>query len=438
MVVSEGIAIRAPDPIGKMTFLRRKLSALSLPLSFVLALTGCASSDAAVEAPAQMAADSAPADGRTFEAWLADFKAYARAQGIAPATIERAFAGVEPLPQVIEADRNQPEFQRPIWAYLDSAASDSRISRGRAHLAERGPLLDTVAAQYGVPPEILVAIWGLESDYGNNYGNTRVIDALATLAWQGERADYAQEQLLTVLRILERGDIAPEQMIGSWAGAMGQTQFIPTTFADYAVDQDGDGRRDLWTGMADVFGSTANYLAASGWQPGLPWGVEVRLPADFDYGVTELSERKPVAEWRALGVVPAGGALPPDQVEASVIAPAGHRGPAFLVTENFRTIMDYNNATSYALAVAHLADRLRGGEPIAASWPRDDQPLSRDDRMELQRLLAARGYDPGGVDGVIGRNTRAAIRSFQREIGRPADGYPTVELLERLRSATAS
>ncbi|HET8726347.1 MAG TPA: lytic murein transglycosylase [Alphaproteobacteria bacterium] len=412
-----------------MTLSRLSRFPLVLAPIAALALSGCAASSAADT----FAGAAATAPAQSFESWLADFKAYARTQGVSSAVVERAFADVQPLPQVVEANTSQPEFQRPVWAYLEAAASESRISRGRAHLTENANLLNAVSGQYGVPPEILVAIWGLESDYGNNYGNLSVIDALATLAWQGDRADYAREQLLTVLRILERGDIAPERMIGSWAGAMGQTQFIPTTFASYAVDQDGDGRRDLWGSLADVFASTANYLAVSGWQPGLAWGREVRLPSGFDYGQTEMSVTKPVGEWRRLGVEAVGGTLPPDAAEASVIAPAGHRGPAFLVTDNFRAILRYNNATSYALAVGHLSDRLAGAGPIRSSWPTGDQPLSRTDRMDLQRLLMARGYDPGGVDGVVGRMTRAAIRDFQRELGRPADGYPTMELLNRLR-----
>ena len=233
-----------------------------------MSLSGCTGPGAAagsLTGTPGSAADSA--SGVSFEAWLADFKAYAREQGIAPTVIERAFRDVRPLPRVVEANENQPEFQRPIWAYLESAVSPSRVSRGRQHLAENAQLLAAIEQRYGVPSEILVAIWGLESDYGNNYGDLPVISALATLGWHGSRADFAREQLLAVLRILERGDLAPELMIGSWAGAMGQTQFIPTTFVAYAVDGDGDGVRDLWGSKADVFSSTANVLASAGWQP---------------------------------------------------------------------------------------------------------------------------------------------------------------------------
>ncbi len=400
-----------------------------------MSLSGCTGPGAAagsLTGTPGSAADSA--SGVSFEAWLADFKAYAREQGIAPTVIERAFRDVRPLPRVVEANENQPEFQRPIWAYLESAVSPSRVSRGRQHLAENAQLLAAIEQRYGVPSEILVAIWGLESDYGNNYGDLPVISALATLGWHGSRADFAREQLLAVLRILERGDLAPELMIGSWAGAMGQTQFIPTTFVAYAVDGDGDGVRDLWGSKADVFSSTANVLASAGWQPGLPWGLEVVLPDGFDYGLTELAVKRPVSEWRSLGVAPAAdGVMPPDDAEASILAPAGHRGPAFLVTDNFRAIMRYNYATSYALAIGHLSDRLRGGAGITAGWPTDEPPLSRSDRIDLQRLLLARGYDPGGIDGVIGPMTRTAIRTFQRELGETPDGYPTQRLLERLR-----
>ncbi|MEO3431959.1 lytic murein transglycosylase [Inquilinus sp. CAU 1745] len=406
--------------------------------ALALALSACASTPAAQGAGGAGTSDApvaaAEAPQQSFEEWVASFKRQARQEGISPAAIDRAFAGVSRLPAVIEADSRQPEFARPIWDYLDSAVSDQRVARGRALLAEHAALLDAVEQRYGVAPEYLVAIWGLESAYGANFGNYPVISALSTLAYDGSREGYGRDQLMAALRIIEAGDIAPDRMVGSWAGAMGQTQFIPTTYLGHAVDGDGDGRRDIWGSLPDVFSSTANYLAESGWQRGESWGTEVRLPAGFDYGLAELSESLPIDRWRAMGVTRADGAPLTATGEGSIIVPAGHRGPAFLVLDNFRAILRYNNATSYALAIGHLADRLRGGEPFVGDWPRGDSPLSRDDRMDLQQLLTARGYDTGGVDGIIGPMTRDGIRRFQEELGLPEDGYPTSALLERLRA----
>lgn len=404
--------------------------------ALALALSACASTPAAQGAGGGTsdAVTAAEAPRQSFEEWVASFKRQARQEGISSAAVDRAFTGVSRLPAVIEADSRQPEFARPIWDYLDSAVSDQRVARGRALMAEHADLLNAVERRYGVAPEYLVAIWGLESAYGANFGSYPVISALSTLAYDGSREGYGREQLMAALRIIEAGDIAPERMVGSWAGAMGQTQFIPTTYLGHAVDGDGDGRRDIWGSLSDVFSSTANYLAESGWQRGESWGTEVRLPAGFDYGLAELSERLPIDRWRAMGVTRADGSPLTAIGEGSIIVPAGHRGPAFLVLDNFRAILRYNNATSYALAIGHLADRIEGGQPFVGEWPRGDAPLSRDDRMDLQRLLTARGYDTGGVDGIIGPMTRAGIRRFQEELGLPRDGYPTRALLERLRA----
>lgn len=408
--------------------------------ALALALAACASTPAAQSAgPAGTEASSglataAEAPQQSFEEWVASFKRQARREGVSQVAIDRAFAGASRLPAVIEADSRQPEFARPIWDYLDSAVSDQRVVRGRALMADHASLLASVERRYGVAPEYLVAIWGLESAYGANFGNYPVISALSTLAYDGSREGYGREQLMAALTIIEAGDIAPDRMVGSWAGAMGQTQFIPTTYLGHAVDGDGDGRRDIWGSLPDVFSSTANYLAESGWRRGEGWGTEVRLPAGFDYGLAELSDSLPIDRWRAIGVTRADGAPLTAMGEGSIIVPAGHRGPAFLVLDNFRAILRYNNATSYALAIGHLADRLRGGDSFIGEWPRGDAPLSRDDRMDLQRLLTARGYDTGGVDGIIGPMTRAGIRRFQEELGLPEDGYPTLALLERLRT----
>jgi membrane-bound lytic murein transglycosylase B len=337
---------------------------------------------------------------------------------------------------VIELDRFQPEFVRPIWEYLDSAVSDTRIENGRRLRAEKAADLARIEERFGVDREVVLAIWGLESAFGANYGSIPVIESLATLAFDGRRQEFAEEQLMAALRILQAGDITPRRMVGSWAGAMGHTQFIPTSFESYAVDFTGDGRRDLWAPDAlDALASTANYLARFGWQRGVPWGVEVRLPQGFDYAQADERPRA-AAEWNRLGVRTMAGAQVPDHGAAALILPAGARGPAFVTFPNFRVIRRYNNATSYALAVGHLADRIRGAGPFVAEWPRGERALSRSEKEEMQRMLTALGFDTQGTDGVIGPNTRAAIRAFQTSRGLPADGNDTAALLDALRRAS--
>jgi lytic murein transglycosylase len=361
------------------------------------------------------------------------------AAGVSAATFDRAFRGVRPNPDILAKDSVQPEFTRPVWSYLDTAVSERNIAAGRLRLAENSELLRRAARPHGVPAQIVVAIWGLESAYGVSTGDHNVIESLATLAYESRRPAVFRRNLIDALLILEAGDIQPADMRGSWAGAMGQTQFMPAAFRRYAVDGDGDGRRDIWRSLPDVFASTANYLAASGWRPGQPWGAEVRLPPNFPWDQAEIDILKPVSEWAALGVRRVDGeALPQVDSPAAVIAPAGHRGPAFVIFDNFRTILAYNNSVSYALAVAHLADRIAGGGAFAAAWPRSEPPLSLSDRLDLQNLLNARGYDPGELDGVVGPRTRGAIRRFQQEIGEVPDGNATMALLTRLRALMAS
>lgn len=378
-------------------------------------------------------AEGSPAERESFAQWLDEFTAYAQRQGIASATLESALSDLAYQPRIIELDRYQPEFTRAIWTYLDSAVSDTRIENGREKLAAHRASAERAEMRYGVPPAILTAIWGVESNYGSNFGSFRTLEALATLGYEGRRHEFAREQLLAALRIIEQGDIAPEEMRGSWAGAMGHTQFIPTSFLAYAVDGDGDGRRDIWGSIDDVMASTAHYLEANGWRRGERWGMEVQLPADFDYALTGLATRDASAEWRARGVRSASGEPLASLEGASVIAPAGARGPAFLVGHNFRVIMRYNNATSYALAVALLADRIDGQPGVAAEWPRDLEPLSRSQTRELQQALNRLGFDAGTPDGIMGPNTRSALRLWQRDRGETPDGFASVELLERLQ-----
>jgi lytic murein transglycosylase len=357
-----------------------------------------------------------------------------RAQGVSDATLRAAFDGVEYLPRVIELDGAQPEFVRPVWDYLDTAVSVQRVAAGQEKLAQLRATADAAAARYGVPASIIVAIWGIESNYGGNYGSTPTIDALATLAFEGRRRDWARGELRAALRIIENGDIDRDHMIGSWAGAMGQTQFLPSNFLAYAVDADGDGRRDIWGSMADVMASTANFLARSGWQAGQPWGVEVQLPPGFDHGRADASLRQTGSQWAAEGVRSINGKPLPEFADGAILLPAGARGPAFLVGPNFRAILRYNNSDSYALAVGLLAQRLEGGPGVQAAWPRDLVPLTRSQVRELQVALNQRGFSSGEPDGLLGPATRAALRRYQRSAGLVADGFPTVDLLERLQA----
>ena len=373
---------------------------------------------------------------RSFEQWQHEFRQQALQSGIRAAVFDEAFSNIQPDPAVLKADQSQPEFTRPVWTYLDGALSSSRQASGLVMLNRHASTLQKIEARYGVDRHILVAIWGLESNYGSNMGNRSVIRSLATLAHQGRRSQFAQTQLLAALEILQRGDTSAANMTGSWAGAMGQTQFIPTTYNDYAVDFDGNGKRDIWHTEADALASAANYLSASNWQSGAPWGMEVRLPEGFDYALADMSLRRPLGDWSQLGVTDARGRQLSSHLQdsATLILPAGHRGPAFLVMNNFRSILRYNTSTSYALAIGLLAERFQGGGQIAASWPTGDEPLSRSERLELQQQLEAQGFEPGTVDGIIGANTRQAIRRLQLALGWPADGYPDQQLLKALRN----
>jgi lytic murein transglycosylase len=368
-----------------------------------------------------------------FAQWVAAFRASARAEGINEATLRMAFDNVQYLPRVIELDRSQPEFTRTVWDYLDNTVSPQRVALGQDKLLQVRTEADAAARRYGVPPSIVVAIWGMESNYGGNYGSTPTIDALATLGFEGRREDWARRELLAALKILEKGDIDRGHMIGSWAGAMGQTQFLPSNFLAYAVDADGDGRRDIWGSMADVTASTANFLSRSGWQADKPWGVEVRLPAGFDYGRADTSVRQSSGQWAAEGVRTMDGRPLPEFADGTILLPAGFRGPAFLLGSNFRAILRYNNSTSYALAVGLLSQRLTGGPDVQAPWPRDLGVLSRSQLLEMQTALNQRGFASGMPDGVMGPATRDGIRRYQRSVGLPADGYPTAELLLRLQ-----
>ncbi|MEZ5777465.1 MAG: lytic murein transglycosylase [Paracoccaceae bacterium] len=374
------------------------------------------------------------AANRGFERWIEGFRGRALARGISANVFDRAFRGVEYNGAVIEKDRNQSEFTKTLWDYLDSAVSDKRVANGVAALRQNRKLLDRIEATYGVDKEVVVAVWGLESSYGTFRGDTPLIEALATLAYDGRRGSFFESQLIAALKIVQAGDVDPRKMTGSWAGAMGHTQFIPTSYLAYAVDFTGDGKRDIWSdNPADALASTAAYLARFGWRKGQPWGVEVQLPQGFDFGLTGERIQKSPAEWAAMGVRDVTGHPVPNHGNASILMPAGARGAAFMIFKNFHVIERYNAADAYVIGVGHLADRIRGGRPIQANWPRGDRALVFAERRELQERLTKAGFSTGGVDGKIGPNTIAAIRAYQRAIGMVPDGYASLDILKRLR-----
>ena len=368
-----------------------------------------------------------------FTRWLEDIRKEARAAGISQSLLDSAFVGLNPIRRVIELDRRQPEFTLTFWKYLEKSINAERIRRGREVLVKHRGLLEKTAGRFGVQPRFIVAFWGLESNYGKHTGVFPVIGAVATLAHDPRRSRFFRGQLLAALTIMNRGDV-DVRVKGSWAGAMGNFQFIPSTYKDFAVDADGDGRRDMWNSYPDMFASAANYLSRSGWRRGWTWGREVQLPPGFSLELTGLNVRKSLAGWRALGIKSFGGGdLPDEDAKASVILPAGYEGPAFLVYRNFRTILTWNRSILYAIAVGHLADRLVGGGPFRSKRPAREESLSRADVKDLQRLLTAKGFTTGGADGVVGPKTRSAIKAFQKSSHLPPDGFPTMGLLERLR-----
>lgn len=408
--------------------MRRVLASIS-SLSLALTIAACTSLNAAEPAaPATNTLD--------FSTWLSDLRSEAGSKGISAATLDAAFGSVlEPIPRVLELDRSQPEFVQTFSGYMKTRMSDARVRRGREMMAEHRELFARLEQQYGVQPQYLTAFWALESNFGDYTGGFSVINALATLAWDPRRAGFFRGELLTALHIIDAGHIAAGDMTGSWAGAMGQCQFMPSTFMSYAVDGDGDGRIDIWHSLPDVMTSAANYLSQAGWKRGERWGREVVLPAGFDFALSGTGVRKTVTEWNALGVRRADGSpLGQADMQASVIVPAGADGPAFLGYDNFRTTMVWNRSQFYAISVGHLADRFMGEGPIRHMPATEERALARDNVEEMQRLLNSLGADAGEPDGVLGSGTRAAVREYQLENGMTPDGYPSYELLEILRS----
>ena len=407
-------------------------------LGAALVLSGGFAAVGALASPApenQVVTVSERAGGEAgFRTWVDGFRPRARAAGIPSAVLDRVLPGLSYLPDVIRRDRNQAEFTKTIWDYLDTAVSEERVANGRASLARHRDLLERIEARYGVEKEVIVAIWGLETAYGTFRGSVPTLDALATLAHDGRRGAFFEAELLNALRIIAAGDVTPDRMVGSWAGAMGHTQFMPSSFLALAEDFNGDGRRDIWgEDPTDGLASAARYLAHYGWTRGMPWGVEVVLPQGFDYEQSGERVRKSAAEWRAMGVQGLDGGALPDHGPASVLLPGGAKGAAFLIFANFQVIERYNPADAYVIGIGHLADRIRGGGPFRAAWPREERALTRDERLELQDRLTRAGFDTRGVDGRIGPNTIAAIRDWQKARGLVPDGFAALSVLTALR-----
>ena len=367
-----------------------------------------------------------------FSKFIAEIKKEARAKGISDVYIN-VLDTLQPNTRVSELAARQPEYIRPIWEYLDIMITDRRIADGRQKLKEYEVFLNKLSAEYGMPPEVLTTIWGMETNFGAIKGSFPVLEALATLGYKGRRAKFGRQQLLAALEILESGDVSLEDFKGSWAGAMGHTQFIPTTYLGYAVDATNDDKRDIWTSPHDALGSTANYLKVSGWRQGVPWGLQIELPSDFDHGLANLKTKKPISEWLALGVKGVEREIDPAWGEGAIYLPAGHRGPVYLATVNFYAILRYNNAPAYGLSVGLLSERLSGRDQHDMAWPSEDRPLQPHEIKELQGLLKDAGYEIDLVDGIPGAQTRAAVLQFQRKHGLIADGYATPGVLSQIR-----
>lgn len=412
---------RFPAPARAPRMVRRGL----LPVLVLLAaLPGAAT-------PAAMPDDE-------FAACVADLRQEAERRGVSPAVVEDSLADVRYAARVIELDRAQPEFVTTFADYLEASVTEARVERGRRLLEEHRGLLERIYREYGVPPRYLVAFWGLETNYGAYFGRMPVLDSLATLACDQRRSAFFRGQLLAALQLIDTGSMDAAQMQGSWAGAMGHVQFMPSAVVEYAVDYDGDGRRDLWGSLADAMASAANLLRAHGWETGWRWGREVQLPEGFPYELAGGDRRRPLTVWKALGVRDAyGRPLSGAGIEAALLVPAGHHGPAFLVYDNFDVIMQWNRSQYYALAVGRLADRLAGAAALRNPPPADAPRLARDQVIALQERLEARGFDPGPADGIPGPRTRAAISRFQQAHGMIADGFPSRALLAKLELQVA-
>lgn len=372
-----------------------------------------------------------------FQVFLRSLREKALAGQIRATVFDSAVAGLAPLPDVLERIENQAEHALSLAAYMEKVIPETRLRRARAALRANRPLLLELESRFHVEPQVVVAIWAVETDVGRQRGTTPTLAALATLGWKSRRAAFFQSELIAALRIIQTARLDVADLRGSWAGAMGHGQFMPTSFLEFAVDFDGDGRADIWgDDPADGLASIANYLSKHGWQRGLPWGLAVDLPAGFDFELSGPDQVRPTGFWRDLGVHLAADGAPADYGPASVLLPGGHRGPAFLALRNYHVLTRYNNSMAYALAVGVLSDRMVGTGPRQVAWP-DEQPLTRLELHEMQTLLAGQGHRPGSIDGLMGPDTARALRAFQKDHGLPADGFPDAEMLRRLRAAQA-
>ena len=380
---------------------------------------------------ASVATLAAPSARAEFSECVGGLRAEAEREGISRETLDRAFRGLQPDMKVLDFQKQQPEFKTPVWDYVDGLVDDDRVADGKAAMARQASALARAEERYGVSRTMLAAIWGVESNFGQEMGKRPLVQSLTTLACFGERANYFRSELMATLKIIDRGDVPAEKLNGSWAGAFGQTQFMPSTFLRLAVDFEGDGRRDIVDSADDALASTANYFKKSGWRSGVPWGFEVKLPPGYS-GPSGRKAKEPMSAWGARGIARIDG-RPLGEGEAGLLLPAGAAGPAFLVTHNFDVVYSYNAAESYSLAACVLADRLAGGPGIVTPWPTDDPGLSRVERRELQTLLAKHGYDVGEPDGAIGAKTKEAIADFQGKNGMPVNGRASVKVLQALR-----
>ena len=371
-------------------------------------------------------------DDPEFEQCMAQLRAQADEAGIPAQVISRSLNTVKLNQRVIELDRSQPEFTSSFSDYYTRRVSETRIETGRKKYREQQPLLQALTREYGIPGHYLVAFWGLETNYGGFLGSIPVLDALSTLACEGRRGDYFSGELMNALRIIQSGDVEASQMEGSWAGAMGQTQFMPAIFLKYAIDHDGDGRRNLWKSEDDALASAANFLQGLGWQREQRWGREVTLPDNFDFQLTGFAHQRSLSDWAKLGVrMPNGQPLPQADMEAALVVPSGHNGPAFLAYQNFRVIMGWNRSESYAIAVGRLADRIAGGGALHQA-PVPAPKLNREQVTRLQQTLNEQGHDAGAEDGLLGPGTRQALARYQQANGMVADGFPDQEVLTHI------
>ncbi len=381
-----------------------------------------------------LAVSALPAAAQSYDGCLAHLRSEAAAKGVSASAFDRAMRGMTPDMTVFDSMNAQPEFKTPVWDYLGALVDDERVSDGRAAMRQHARAVAAVEQRFGVDRYAFVGVWGVESNFGKNLGKKPILQSLSTLAcFPNRRQGYFKGEFMATLQIVQRGDVRADRLMGSWAGAFGQTQFMPSTFLRLAVDQDGDGRRDLVDSVPDALGSTANFLKKGGWVEGLPWGYEVRLPRGFNAAQAGRKAKKPLSHWAALGVTHMDGRALSGGYQAGILLPAGANGPAFVVTKNFDVFYSYNASEAYGLAIGVLGDVLRGRPGIQTPWPTDDPPLSRADRRELQRLLTARGYDVGEPDGAIGSKTREAIKEIERAIGMPARGRPGGKVLNALR-----